>query len=79
VCFTGSNHTTGGNSGSPALNGKGELIGINFDRTWESTMSDIYFNSEICRNVMVDARYVLWVIDVYGGAGYLLNEMRLIK
>jgi hypothetical protein len=79
VCFTGSNHTTGGNSGSPALNGNGELIGINFDRTWESTMSDIYFNSEICRNVMVDSRYVLWVIDVYGGAGYLLKEMTLVK
>lgn len=79
VCFTGSNHTTGGNSGSPALNGNGELIGINFDRTWESTMSDIYFNSEICRNVMVDSRYVLWVIEVYGGAGYLLDEMTLVK
>jgi len=79
VCFTGSNHTTGGNSGSPALNGNGELIGINFDRTWESTMSDIYFNSEICRNVMVDAHYVLWVIDVYAGAGHLLKEMQLVR
>jgi hypothetical protein len=77
VCFTGSNHTTGGNSGSPALNGNGEWIGINFDRTWESTMSDLYFNSEICRNVMVDARYVLWVIDIYAGAGHLLNEMTI--
>lgn len=77
VCFTGSNHTTGGNSGSPALNGGGEWIGINFDRTWESTMSDLYFNSEICRNVMVDARYVLWVIDIYAGAGHLLKEMTI--
>lgn len=77
VCFTGSNHTTGGNSGSPALNGNGEWIGINFDRTWESTMSDLYFNSEICRNVMVDARYVLWVIDIYAGAGHLLKEMTI--
>jgi hypothetical protein len=77
VCFTGSNHTTGGNSGSPALNGSGEWIGINFDRTWESTMSDLYFNSEICRNVMVDARYVLWVIDIYAGAGHLLKEMTI--
>ncbi len=77
VCFTGSNHTTGGNSGSPALNGNGEWIGINFDRTWESTMSDLYFNSEICRNVMTDARYVLWVIDIYAGAGHLLNEMTI--
>jgi hypothetical protein len=77
VCFTGSNHTTGGNSGSPALNGDGEWIGINFDRTWESTMSDLYFNSEICRNVMTDARYVLWVIDIYAGAGHLLEEMTI--
>jgi len=77
VCFTGSNHTTGGNSGSPALNGNGEWIGINFDRTWESTMSDLYFNSEICRNVMTDARYVLWVIDIYAGAGHLLKEMTI--
>ena len=79
VCFTGSNHTTGGNSGSPALNGNGEWIGINFDRTWESTMSDLYFNSEICRNVMTDARYVLWVIDIYAGAGHLLNEMTILR
>ncbi len=79
VCFTGSNHTTGGNSGSPALNGNGEWIGINFDRTWESTMSDLYFNSEICRNVMTDARYVLWVIDIYAGASHLLNEMTILR
>jgi len=77
VCFTGSNHTTGGNSGSPALNANGEWIGINFDRTWESTMSDLYFNAEICRNVMADARYVLWVIDIYAGAGHLLKEMTI--
>jgi len=79
ICYTGSNHTTGGNSGSPALNGKGELTGINFDRSWESTMSDITYNPEICRNIMVDVRYVLWVIDVYAGAGYLLNEMTLVR
>lgn len=79
VCYTGSNHTTGGNSGSPALNAQGELTGINFDRSWESTMSDITYNPEICRNIMVDARYVLWVIDVYAGAGYLLNEMKIIR
>lgn len=79
VCFTGSNHTTGGNSGSPALNGKGELIGINFDRSWESTMSDIYYSPEICRNIMVDIRYVLWVIDEYAGAGYLLDEMKIVR
>ncbi len=79
VCYTGSNHTTGGNSGSPALNAKGHLVGINFDRSWESTMSDIVYNPEICRNIMVDVRYVLWVIDVYAGAGYLLDEMKIIR
>jgi hypothetical protein len=79
ICFTGSNHTTGGNSGSPALDANGNLIGINFDRSWESTMSDIMYNLEICRNIMVDARYVLWVIDIYAGAGYLLNEMKIVK
>ena len=79
VCFTGSNHTTGGNSGSPVLNGKGELIGINFDRSWESTMSDVYFNPELCRNIMVDMRYVLWVIDVYADADHLIQEMSIVK
>jgi hypothetical protein len=79
ICYTGSNHTTGGNSGSPALNSKGHLVGINFDRSWESTMSDVFYSPEICRNIMVDARYVLWVIDVYAGADYLLEEMKLVK
>lgn len=79
ICYTGSHHTTGGNSGSPALDAKGNLTGINFDRSWESTMSDIMFDPDICRNIMVDIRYVLWVIDVYAGAGYLLNEMKLVR
>ncbi|MDA0728627.1 MAG: S46 family peptidase [Bacteroidetes bacterium] len=79
VCFTGSNHTTGGNSGSPALNGMGHLVGINFDRSWESTMSDILFDPSRCRNIMVDIRYVLWVIDVYAGAGHLVDEMTLVN
>ncbi len=79
VCYTGSNHTTGGNSGSPALNSKGHLVGINFDRSWESTMSDIFYSPEICRNIMVDVRYVLWVIDEYAGAGYLIDEMKIIR
>lgn len=78
ICYTGSNHTTGGNSGSPALNDKGELVGINFDRSWESTMSDIVYNPDICRNIMVDIRYVLWVIDIYAESGYLLDEMTII-
>ena len=79
ICFLGSNHTTGGNSGSPALNGDGLLVGINFDRSWESTMSDVLFDEEICRNIMVDIRYVLWVIDIYAGAGHLVDEMTLIE
>lgn len=79
VCFTGSNHTTGGNSGSPALDAEGNLIGINFDRTWESTMSDYMFDTNRCRNIMVDIRYVLWVMDVYAGAGHLVEEMTLAK
>ena len=75
VCFLASNHTSGGNSGSPVINGKGEIIGINFDRTWRSTMSDIEFDPTICRNISVDIRFVLFVMDRLGGAGYLLEEM----
>ena len=75
VCFLANNHTSGGNSGSPVINGKGELIGINFDRTWRSTMSDIEFDPEICRNISVDIRFVLFVMDRIGGAGYLIEEM----
>ncbi|MDX9751062.1 MAG: S46 family peptidase [Flavobacteriales bacterium] len=79
VCFTSSLHTTGGNSGSPVLNGRGELVGINFDRTWESTMSDILFDPEKCRNISVDIRYVLWVIDIYAGAKHLIAELDLVE
>ena len=75
VAFLATNHTTGGNSGSPVLNGRGELVGLNFDRTWESTMSDIEFDPSKCRNIAVDIRYVLFLIDKVGGAGYLLDEM----
>ena len=77
VCFLATNHTTGGNSGSPVLNASGELIGINFDRTWRSTMSDVAFDPAICRNIAVDIRYVLFIVDRIGGAGYLLKEMKL--
>lgn len=77
VCFIATNHTTGGNSGSPALNAKGELVGLNFDRAWEGTMSDINYDASRCRNIMVDARYILFVIDKYADAGYLIDEMTI--
>lgn len=79
VCFTGSNHTTGGNSGSPVLDENGYLMGLNFDRTWESTMSDYMFDPNRCRNVVVDIRYVMWVMDKYAGAKHLVDEMVLMK
>lgn len=78
VAFLGSNHTTGGNSGSPALDAKGNLVGLNFDRVWEGTMSDVYYDAAICRNIMVDIRYILFIIDKYAGAGHLLEEMKLV-
>ncbi|HQZ25458.1 MAG TPA: S46 family peptidase [Flavobacterium sp.] len=78
VCFIGTNHTTGGNSGSPAIDSKGNLIGLNFDRVWEGTMSDIYYDPSICRNVMVDARYILFIIDKYAGAKNIINELKLV-
>lgn len=78
VCFIGTNHTTGGNSGSPAIDAEGNLVGLNFDRVWEGTMSDIYYDPEICRNIMVDLRYVLFIIDKYAGADHLIKEMKLV-
>ncbi|MEG2759188.1 MAG: S46 family peptidase, partial [Rikenellaceae bacterium] len=77
VCFLATNHTTGGNSGSPVLNGNGELIGLNFDRCWESTMSNIVYNDDMCRNIAVDIRYVLFLVDKVCGAGYLIDEMKI--
>jgi hypothetical protein len=79
VCFTGSNHTTGGNSGSPVLNAEGHLMGLNFDRSWESTMSDYIFDPSRCRNIVVDIRYVMWVMDIYSGAKHLVDEMVLVR
>ena len=79
IAFTASNHTTGGNSGSPVINGNGELIGTNFDRNWEGTMSDIMYDPDRCRNISVDVRYTLFIIDKFAGAGYLLNEMTIVK
>ena len=78
VCFSGSNHTTGGNSGSPVIDAEGNLMGLNFDRSWESTMSDYMFDPNRCRNIVVDIKYVLWVIDKYSNAKYLVDEMTLI-
>uniref|UniRef100_UPI0039A4C469 S46 family peptidase n=1 Tax=Ornithobacterium rhinotracheale TaxID=28251 RepID=UPI0039A4C469 len=79
VNFIATNHTTGGNSGSPALDAHGNLIGLNFDRVWEGTMSDLYYDPAICRNIMVDMRYVLFVIDKYAGAKRLIKEMKIVK
>lgn len=78
VCFIASNHTTGGNSGSPALDAWGNLVGLNFDRVWEGTMSDINYDPSICRNIMVDIRYVLFIVDKFAGAGHLVKEMKLV-
>jgi len=78
VCFIATNHTTGGNSGSPALDAYGNLVGLNFDRAWEGTMSDINYDPTICRNIMVDIRYVLFIVDKYAGAGHLVREMKLV-
>ena len=75
VCFIATNHTSGGNSGSPVINADGDLIGINFDRVWEGTMSDIVFDPDLCRNISLDIRYVLFVIDKVAGAGHLIDEM----
>lgn len=79
VNFIATNHTTGGNSGSPALDANGNLIGLNFDRVWEGTMSDLNYDPKICRNIMVDIRYVLFIIDKYAGAQRLLDEMKILK
>lgn len=73
--FIATNHTTGGNSGSPVLDANGNLIGTNFDRCWEGTMSDVNFDASICRNISLDIRYTLFIIDKFAGAGYLLKEM----
>lgn len=78
VCFLATNHTTGGNSGSPVINANGDLIGINFDRVWEGTMSDIVFDPEFCRNISLDIRYLLFTIEHVGHAQHLFNEMHFV-
>jgi hypothetical protein len=79
VAFVAANHTSGGNSGSPVLNKRGELIGTNFDRAYEGTMSDYYFDPNRCRNISVDIRYILFIIDKFGGASWLIDEMNIVK
>lgn len=79
VCFIATNHTTGGNSGSPVFDAYGRLIGLNFDRVWEGTMSDINYDASICRNIQVDIRYVLFIIDKFAGAKNIIKELNLVK
>ena len=79
VAFIATNHTSGGNSGSPVLDAEGNLIGVNFDRVWEGTMSDVLYDPEICRNISLDIRFALFVIDKLAGASHLLNEMEILK
>ena len=79
VAFIATNHTSGGNSGSPVIDGNGNLIGVNFDRVWEGTMSDIVFDPEVCRNIALDIRFALFFIDKCAGAQHLLDEMVIIK
>ncbi|WKS94397.1 S46 family peptidase [Riemerella columbina] len=79
VNFTATNHTTGGNSGSPALDAYGNLVGLNFDRQWEGTMSDINYDPKFSRNIMVDTKYILFIIDKYANAQWLLDEMKIVK
>ena len=78
VCFIANNHTTGGNSGSPVLNAYGHLIGVNFDRAWEGVASDIMYNPLQSRNISLDIRYALFLIEKLGGAGYLIDEMTIV-
>lgn len=79
VAFAASNHTTGGNSGSPVLDADGNLVGLNFDRCWEGTMSDLVYDPTVCRNISLDIRYFLFIVDKYAGAGYLVEEMDLVE
>jgi hypothetical protein len=79
VCFIANNHTTGGNSGSPVINADGQLIGVNFDRAWEGVASDLAFNPDQSRNISLDIRYALFIIDKFAGAGYLLKEMTIVE
>jgi hypothetical protein len=78
TCFLSTNDITGGNSGSPVINGRGELIGVAFDGNWESMTGDLMFNPAVQRTISVDIRYVLFIIDKFAGAGHLVEEMKLV-
>ncbi len=79
VCFTSNNDITGGNSGSPVINGNGELLGIAFDGNWEAMSGDVAFETELQKCISVDIRYVMFIIDKYAGAGHLVKEMTLVR
>jgi hypothetical protein len=79
VCFITNNDITGGNSGSPVINGKGELMGIAFDGNWEAMSGDIAYDAELKRCINVDIRYVLFIIDKYAGAKNLISELKIVK
>lgn len=79
VCFVATNHTSGGNSGSPVIDANGNLLGLNFDRAWEGTMSDIVYDPLVCRNITLDIRYLLFVVDKVAGAGHLIEEMEIVN
>ena len=79
ACFLTNNDITGGNSGSPVINGKGELIGCAFDGNWEAMSSDLFFETHVQRTIAVDIRYILFVIDKIGDAQHLIDEMKIVK
>lgn len=79
VAFLASNHTTGGNSGSPVINANGELIGVNYDRVWEGTMSDVMYDIDRCRNIALDMRYVLFMVETYAGAKNIMQELWVVE
>jgi len=79
TCFLTNNDITGGNSGSPVLDARGNLIGLAFDGNWESMSSDVMFEPELQRCICVDIRYVLWMVEKYGDAGHLIEELKIVK
>ena len=78
MCFISNNDITGGNSGSPVINGYGHLVGCAFDGNWEAMSGDIAFEPELQRCISVDARYILFIIDKFAGASHIIDELTLI-